>query len=112
MTGRPLLRPNRIRRVERPFGWVPFWVLKSGLLGQLSVPAKLLYFFLCLVADSQGISFWGHGRVMEVLALSRSQLVSAIDELCTHDLLAFDGKVFQLLSRPHRRIAEVNNATS
>ena len=47
----PPLRTDRIRTLERPFGWIPFRILTSGLLPALSPPTKLLYFFLCLVAD-------------------------------------------------------------
>ena len=94
------LRPDRLRRMERPFGWIPFRVLSSGLLGQLSPPAKLLFFFLCLVADRDGVSFYGPRRITAVLGLEPSQLVDAVGELRHADVLAFDGQVYQLLSLP------------
>jgi len=94
------LRPDRIRRIERPFGWIPFRILSSGLLGQLSIPAKLLFFFLCLVSDQQGISFYGPRRMIELLGLSASEITNAVGELRDADLLAFDGQVYQLLSLP------------
>jgi hypothetical protein len=59
------LRTDRIRTVEPPFGWIPFRILTSGLLAQLSLQAKLLYFFLCLVADEQGMSYYGERRLKE-----------------------------------------------
>lgn len=94
------IRPNRLRALERPYGWVPFRLLSSGRLAELSRPAKLLYFFLCLVADRRGLSFYGDRRVHEVLALSDQELCAARTELCDRDLLAFDGRVYQLLSWP------------
>jgi len=94
------LRPDRMRSIERPFSWIPFRVLSSGLLGRLSPPAKLLYFFLCLVADREGLSFYGPRRIVEVLGIEPSQLVEAVGELRHEDVLAFDGQVYQLLSLP------------
>ena len=101
MKQRPLpLRPDRMRTIERPFGWIPFRVLSSGLLGRLSPSAKLLYFFLCLVAGRDGLSFYGPRRIVELLGLEPSQLVEAVGELRDEDVLAFDGQVYQLLSLP------------
>lgn len=96
------LRPDRLRRLERPFSWIPFRILTSGLLAQLSGPAKLLYFFLCLVADHNGVSFYGEQRLEDVLGLSGGELEGARQELCERDLLAFDGRVYQLLSWPQQ----------
>jgi hypothetical protein len=92
------LRTDRIRIVEPPFGWIPFRILTSGLLAPLSLQAKLLYFFLCLVADEQGMSYYGERRLKELLGLAEP--ARARDELQSQDLLAFDGKFYQLLSLP------------
>ncbi len=97
MRPRPL-RPDRLRTLERPFGWIPFRILTSGSLQRLSRNGKLLYFFLCLVADAHGISFYGQVRLCQLLALSLPELTHARGELCRSDLLAFDGCVYQLLS--------------
>lgn len=94
------LRPDRLRRLERPFSWIPFRILTSGLLAQLSRPAKLLYFFLCLVADQHGLSFYGEQRLRGLLAFTGLELARARHELCKRDLLAFDGRIYQLLSLP------------
>lgn len=94
------LRPDRLRPLERPFGWVPFRFLKSGWLQRLRRDAKLLYFFLCLVADRQGVSFYGDARIEKILALSDGELARARDELTELDLVAFDGHLYQVLSLP------------
>lgn len=99
MRYRPL-RTDRLRTVERPFGWIPFRILSSGLLARLSRPAKLLYFFLCLVADRRGMSYWGETRLAVLLGLSAAELEQAREELSGKDLLAFDGRLCQLLSLP------------
>lgn len=97
-----LLRPDRLRTLERPFGWIPFRLLTSGWLPCLGQEAKLLYFFLCLVADGRGISFYGDARLCRLLGLTASELGGARKELCSYDMLAFDGRVYQLLSLPHK----------
>ena len=43
-----LLRPDRLRNLEPPFGWAPCRLLTTGLLAQLSLPAKALYLALCV----------------------------------------------------------------
>ena len=85
------MRPDRVRRIEPPFGWIPFGILTSGLFEQLSPAAKLLYFFLCLVADSRGISFYGDRRLRVLLGLSTREIEHARGELYRRDLLAFTG---------------------
>ncbi len=99
MRPRPV-RSDRLRTLERPFGWIPFRILTSGRLQQLSRNAKLLYFLLCLVADGHGISFYGEVRLCQLLALSPPELRHAREELCRRDLLAFDDRIYQLLSLP------------
>ncbi|MFC1482474.1 hypothetical protein ACFL51_01575 [Myxococcota bacterium] len=95
------LRPQRVRFLERPFGWVPFRLLSAGLLAELSNGAALLYFFLCLVADRQGLSYWGDARIEGVLGLCEAELERAREELCGRDLLAYGlGGLYQVLSLP------------
>jgi len=94
------LRLDRLRHLERPFGWAPFRLLTSGLLAPLSVSAKALYLVLCLVADRQGLSYWSEGRLQALVGLDATALQRSRDELQRHDLLAFDGRLYQLLSLP------------
>ena len=94
------LCPGRVRRLETPFGWTPLRLLTSGLLAELSTEAKLLSFFLSLVSDRQGLSFWGDARVSEQMDLSLGELARGRAELCQRDLLAYNGWLYQLLSLP------------
>ena len=94
------LRTDRLRTMERPFGWAPFRLLTSGLLTQLSPEARQLYLVLCLVADRRGLSFYGDKRLFLLLRFNTAQLESARRELMSRDLLAYDGRVYQLLSLP------------
>lgn len=103
------LRPERIRTLEKPFGWIAFRVLSTGLLERLRPAAMLLYFFLSLVADENGMSFYGERRLASILKLSKAAIASARAELCNIDLLAFDGRLYQVLSLPDAGGAKVNH---
>lgn len=102
MTHQQLLRPERLRRVERPFGWLPCRLLQGDLLRQMSVPAKLLYMHLALAADRRGLSYWGDQRICHHLGISAAELQQARSQLVELDLIAFDGRVYQLLSLPEK----------
>lgn len=55
---------------------------------------------LATAADRQGLSFYSEARIDQVLALSAGELARARLELTETDLLAFDGRIYQLLSLP------------
>jgi hypothetical protein len=95
-----ILRPNRVRMIEKPFAWIPFRLLTDGLLGNLSIHAKALYFFLCLVADRDGVSFYGDKRIQMLLHFETADLGEARAQLIDNDLVAYDGRIYQVLSLP------------
>jgi hypothetical protein len=95
-----VLRPDRVRAIERPFGWAPCRLVMVGWLARLSLPAKALYLGLCLVADRRGLSCWSERRLGAALGMDAAALRAAQGELARHDLLAFDGQCYQLLSLP------------
>jgi hypothetical protein len=95
-----LLRPDRLRTIEKPFAWIPFRLLKDGLFADLSDQAKLLYLLLCLAADSQGLSYYGDPRILSYFQLSQQDIDLARSELIQKNLIAYDGRLYQLLSLP------------
>jgi hypothetical protein len=95
-----LLRPERIRTVEKPFAWLPFRFLSDGHMAAISDRAKLLYLLLCLAADKYGLSFWGDKRIQDYFQLDTSELQLAKRELIEQDLIAYDGHLYQVLSLP------------
>ncbi len=100
MNAHSLPRPDRLRTMDRPFGWAPCRLVSSGLLPRLSLAAKALYLGLCLVADRRGLSYWSDRRLEALLGLDTAELQHAREELVHYDLLAFDGRLYQLLSLP------------
>ena len=112
-----LLRPERLRSIERerPFGWLPCCLLKGDLLWQMSNAAKALYLHQALAADRSGLSFWSDRRIHETIALCSADLEQARQQLIELDLLAFDGRTYQLLSlpqNPQHRPAEQPRGTA
>ena len=99
-TSMPVLRPERLRQIERPFGWLPCRLITDGLLTSISPSARQLYLVLALAADRRGLSRFGDNRLQRVLAFSASDLDSARAELLKRDWIAFDGATYQLLSLP------------
>lgn len=95
----PLL-PSRVRFLERPFGWLPLRLLTEGTWARLSAPAQQLYAFLALVADRQGVSFYGEARLTALLHRPPDELRAARAELIARDLLAFHRGTSQLLALP------------
>ena len=94
------LRPDRIRTIEKPFAWIPFRLLKGGLFADLSDNAKLLYLFLCLVADRQGTSYYGDPGIQIHFQFDAGTIGQARRELIEKDMLAYDGRLYQVLSLP------------
>jgi hypothetical protein len=95
-----LPRPDRLRTIEKPFAWLPFRLLTDGIFADLSDRAKLLYIFLCLAADRQGSSFYGDAKIQTYFQLGPEEIDLARTELIHKDLLAYDGRLYQVLSIP------------
>jgi hypothetical protein len=95
-----VLRAERIRRIERGFSFIPHRFLTEGFLASLDQREVLLYFFLVLVSDRQGLSFYSYDAICSLLRLSVDDYLLARDGLIEKDLIAFDGTLFQVLDLP------------
>jgi hypothetical protein len=102
MIRKKLLQPDRIRHIEGSFGFIPHRFLTDGFLASLTQKELLLYFFLVLVSDRQGLSFYGYESICTLLELSIDQYIEARDALVRKDLIAFDGTLFQVLALPEK----------
>jgi hypothetical protein len=94
------IRPDRVRRVERGFAFVPNRFLHDGFFASLTSHELALYFFLVLAGDHQGVSFYRQARIAALLQLDRAAYFRARSGLLARDLVAFDGHRFQVLSLP------------
>jgi hypothetical protein len=100
MMKKRVLRAERIRRIERGFSFIPHRFLTEGFLASLDQRELLLYFFLVLVSDRQGLSFYSYDAICSLLQLSVDDYLLARDGLIEKDLIAFDGTLFQVLDLP------------
>lgn len=99
----PLL-PQRVRRIKGSFAAIEHSFLRDGFWQSLSHHELLLYFFLTLVGDRFGVSFYSYDRILTLLHISLDEYIQARDALIAKDLIAFDGHLFQVLSLPQSPI--------
>jgi hypothetical protein len=105
MIKKRVLNPNRVRSIERGFSFIPHRFLTDGFLVSLSQQELLLYFFLVLVSDRHGLSFYSYDAICSLLQLSVDDYIEARDGLIEKDLIAFDGTLFQVLDLPTKPTA-------
>ena len=98
---RPLVA-NRVRKIEGSFAFIEHRFLQAGFWMELSHHELLLYLFLVLTADRRGLSWYGYDKICSLLAISLEEYLWARDSLIDRDLIAFDGRLFQVLSLPER----------
>jgi hypothetical protein len=98
------LVPERVRRLKGSFAAIEHRFLRDGFWQSLSHQELLLYFFLVLVGDRDGVSFYSYDRIMTLLEFRLDEYIQARDALITKDLIAFDGHLFQVLSLPQAPI--------
>jgi hypothetical protein len=97
---RKLLIPERVRTINGSFAFIEHRFLRHGFWASLSHNELLLYFFLVMVGDRSGLSFYGYDKICSLLAMDLDTYIMARDLLIQKDLLAFDGTFFQVLSLP------------
>jgi len=94
--------PDRVRRLDGGFAFVPNRFLHDGFFAQLTHVERSLYFFLVLASDRDGISFYSYDRICGTLEATLDDYLAARNALVDMDLVAFDGTRFQVLSLPPR----------
>jgi hypothetical protein len=100
MIKKRILNPDRIRRIAGGFSFVPHRFLTDGFLASLEQKELLLYLFLVIVSDRNGLSFYSYDAICTFLQLDFDQYIEARNALMDKDLIAFDGTVFQVLELP------------
>ena len=104
MIERRLLCPDRVRKINGSFAFIEHRFLRDGFWASLDHHELLLYMFLVIVGDRNGISFYSYDKICTLLRVSVDEHVLARDSLIEKDLIAFDGKFFQVLSLPEKII--------
>ncbi len=106
MIKKKILVPSRIRRIEGGFSFIPHRFLTDGFLASLSQTEILLYLFLIIVSDRNGLSFYSYDVICTSLQITVDDYVEARDALIRKDLIVFDGTLFQVLDLPKEPIQE------
>ncbi len=94
------IKPDRIRRIGGSFAFIEHAFLRNGYWSTLTHSELLLYFFLILVSDKEGLSYYGYEKICAFLQIRLDQYLSARNSLIEKNLIAFDGTLFQVLSLP------------
>jgi len=104
MMEKKILNPERIRCINGGFSFVPHRFLTGGFLSSLTPDELLLYFFLVLAGDRNGLSFYSYDKICTLLQMRLDQYIQARDGLLEKDLIVFDGTIYQVLSLPVKSI--------
>jgi len=107
-----ILCPDRVRRINGSFAFIEHRFIRDGFFASLDRNELLLYLFLVIVGDRNGISFYGYDKICTLLRVSVNGYVPARDSLIEKDLIAFDGKFFQVLSLPEKVIRSSHSLRS
>ncbi|MDH3599913.1 MAG: hypothetical protein OEU26_09790 [Candidatus Tectomicrobia bacterium] len=94
------LDPQRVRKITGSFAFLEHRFLRDGFWSSLSQHELLLYVFLVLVADRNGLSYYSYDKICTLLRFVLDDYVVARNALIENDLVAFDGHLFQVLSLP------------
>ena len=108
MINKKIINPERVRRIEGGFSFIPHRFITDGFLTSLTQKELLLYLFLVLVSDRYGLSFYSYDSICSLLQLSLDQYIDARNGLMEKDMISFDGTIFQVLDLPLKPVAPSN----
>ncbi|MFQ5452496.1 MAG: hypothetical protein ACE5DQ_02950 [Candidatus Paceibacterota bacterium] len=84
-------QPKKIRNIKGSFAWIDHRLMRNGFMETMTHPDIVLYLFLILVADKNGVSFYRKEKICEAISLDFSQFEIAKDRLINMKLVAFEG---------------------
>jgi len=98
------LYPQRIRKITSSFAFIEHRFLRDGFWSTLDQHQLLLYVFLLIVADRNGLSYYSYDKICTLLKIAVDDYIVARDALIEKDLIGFDGHLFQVLSLPDQPV--------
>ena len=111
MIKKKVLNPKRVRKISGGFSFIPHRFVLDGFLAALGQKELLLYLFLVLISDRNGLSFYSYDKICTLLQLNIDEYIASRDSLIEKDLIVFDGTLFQVLdltqNRPQQEKIEV-----
>ena len=104
--------PGRRRHITGSFAFLEHRFLRDGFWSSLTQHECWLYVFLVLVADRNGLSYYGYDHICTLLRFTRDDYLVARNGLIEKDLIAFDGHLFQVLSLPTQPLQAMTRSLS
>jgi len=102
------LEPDSIRKITGSFAFIEHRFLHDGFWSSLDHHQLLLYLFLIIVADHNGLSYYSYDKICTLLRISVDEYILARNTLIDQNMIAFDGYLFQVLSLPEEAIRPVS----
>jgi len=106
MLQKKVLCTDRVRVINGSFGYLEHRFLRDGFWETLGHDALVLYLFLILVGDRKGLSYYPYDKICELLKITVDDYIAARNDLILKDLIAFDGRLFQVLSLPETPVGQ------
>ena len=97
MANKMLIDHRRKRRIPAHFSWVDHKLVRNGYSRKCSTEALGLYLFLLVVSDNKGLSYYGDRSIAREINCTEGTVLSLRRELVSAELIAFDGKIYQVL---------------
>ncbi|MDQ3621214.1 MAG: hypothetical protein M3463_01805 [Verrucomicrobiota bacterium] len=104
MKTKPILCPQRLRRVPPRFSWIDQRLVRDGHISRCPTPALALYLLLCTVADAHGASYYSDATAARLLSLGPADLRAARAQLLAAGLIAYQAPFYQVLSLEPERV--------
>lgn len=93
-----LIEPGLARKIPGSFAWIDRQFLAQGYFERLHPEASLLYLFLVIVADRDGLSFYSDKKISKLLKICLELLPRFRAELIGEGLIAYQAPIYQVLS--------------
>jgi len=84
-------QPKNIRNFNGSFAWIDHRLMRNGFINIMTHHDMVLYLFLVLAADKNGVSFYRKEKICEAVSLDYNQFEIAKDRLINMKLIAFEG---------------------
>ena len=83
-------QPKNTRNIKGSFAWIGHRLMRNGFIKVMTHQDIVLYLFLIIVADKNGVSFYRKEKICEAVSLDYSQFEIAKDRLVNMKLIAFE----------------------
>ena len=80
------LEPDRIRKITGSFAFIEHRFLHDGFWYSLDHHQLLLYLFLIIVADRNGLSYYSYDKICTLLRISMDEYILARNALIDQDI--------------------------